>query len=199
MKQIIILIPLLFLPACASKKPVVARMPHSVPGTTLPSDDMESVRYGENLKAYSVGRYVDPNNGLVMHDAHTVYRVETSAKWNLHPNAVANVPVGPVVGIVDPARKESPMTAEVVAEVNRQKAATQALIQQGARMNQALDQLSQSVSMTKQLSEENAQLKTAASTTERRLEALEETFRQKQTEATFTTPSVPLKQGTNDW
>ena len=199
MKRIIILIPLLFLPACATKKPVVVRMPHSVPGTTLPADDMESVRYGENLKAYLVGRYVDPNNGLVMHEAHTVYRVETTAKWNLHPNAPANVPVGPVVGIVDPAHRESPVTAEVAAEVNRQKAATQALIAQGARMNQALNQLSQSVSISKQVSEENAQLKTAVNTTQQRLEALEEAFRQKQTETTFTTPSVPPKQGTNDW
>jgi hypothetical protein len=140
MKRIILLIPLLILPACASKKPVVARMPHSIPGTTLPSDDIESVRYGENLKAYPVGRYVDPNNGLVMHEAHTVYRVETTAKWNLHPNAAANLPAGPVVGVVDPARKESPVTAEVVAEVNRQKAATQSLIEQGARMNRALNQ-----------------------------------------------------------
>jgi hypothetical protein len=199
MKRIFILIPLLFLPACATKKPVVVRMPHSVPGTTLPADDMESVRYGENLKAYPVGRYVDPNNGLVMHEAHTVYRVETTAKWNLHPNGPANVPVGPVVGIVDPAHREGPVTAEVAAEVNRQKAATQALIAQGARMNQALNQLSQSVSISKQVSEENAQLKTAVSTTQQRLEALEEAFRQKQTETTFTTPSVPPKQGTNDW
>jgi hypothetical protein len=199
MKQIVILIPLLFLPACATKKPVIVRMPHSVPGTTLPSDDMESVRYSENLKAYPVGRYVDPNNGLVMHEAHTVYRVETTAKWNLHPNGPASVPVGPVVGIVDPARKESPVTAEVAAEVNRQKAATRALIAQGARMNQALNQLSQSVSISKQVSEENAQLKTAVSTTAQRLEALEQAFRQKQSEATFTTPSVPPKQGTNDW
>ncbi|MGH7968515.1 MAG: hypothetical protein ACREIC_07305, partial [Limisphaerales bacterium] len=127
MKKLILLIPLLFLPACATKKPVVVRMPHSVPGTTLPSEDIESVRYGENLKAYPVGRYVDPNNSLVMHEAHTVYRVETTSKWNLHPNGPASIPAGPVVGIIDPAHKESPVTAEVAAEVNRQKAATQAL------------------------------------------------------------------------
>ena len=58
-------------------------MPPAVSGTTLATEDMESVRYGENLKAYSIGRYVDPNDGLVMHEAHTVYRVETTAKWNL--------------------------------------------------------------------------------------------------------------------
>ena len=49
MKRIIILIPLLFLPACVTKKPVVVRMPHAVPGTSLPTEDMESVRFGEIL------------------------------------------------------------------------------------------------------------------------------------------------------
>ncbi len=90
---------------CASKKPVIVEMPPAVSGTTLDTADMESVRYGENLKTYSFGRYVDPNDGLVMHEAHTVYRVETTAKWNLHPNMPVNVPGGPVVGIIDPAHK----------------------------------------------------------------------------------------------
>ena len=52
-----------------------------------------------------------------MHEAHTVFRVETTAKWNLHPNMPVNVPGGPVVGIIDPAHKDSPLTPEVVAEV----------------------------------------------------------------------------------
>jgi hypothetical protein len=51
MKRILIFIPLILLSACASNKPVVVQMPRSVPGTILTTDDMESVRYGENLKA----------------------------------------------------------------------------------------------------------------------------------------------------
>jgi len=199
MKKIILLIPLLFLSACASKKPVIVRMPPPVPGTTIPSDDLESVRYGENVKAYSIGRYLDPNDGLVMHEAHTVYRVETTAKWNLHPGEAVTVPMGPVVGIIDPARRESPVTAEVVAEVNRQKAAAQALLEQGTRLNLTLNQLSQTVSVTKQISDDNAQLKTSLNATQQRLGMLEEAFRQKQAEVQFTTPSGPPKQGTNDW
>ena len=199
MKRILLLLPLLLIPACASKKPVIVSMPHAVPGTVLPSEDMESVRYGENLKAYPVGRYVDPNNSLVMHEGHTVYRVETTAKWNLHPNGPANVPLGPAVGIVDPAHKDGPLTPEIAAEIERQKAATQALLQQGSRLNQTLGQLSQSVVATKQISDDNARLKSALSLTEQRLETLEEQFRQKQTETTFTTPSTPQSQGTNDW
>jgi len=55
MKRIFILIPLLFLTACATKKPVGRTNAPFRSGTTLPADDMESVRYGENLKAYPVG------------------------------------------------------------------------------------------------------------------------------------------------
>jgi hypothetical protein len=199
MKRILIFIPLIFLSACASNKPVVVQMPRSVPGTTLATDDIESVRYGENLKAYSIGRYVDPNDGLVMHEAHTLYRVETTAKWNLHPNAPANVPGGPVIGIIDPAHKDSPLTPEVVAEVDRQKAATMALIVQGQRMNQALNQLSNTLSATAQIAQENVQLKSEMTTSEKRLDALEEDFRKSQTEAPFTAPATPSVKGTNDW
>jgi hypothetical protein len=198
MKRILIFIPLILLSACASKKPVVVQMPRSVPGTILTTDDMESVRYGENLKAYSIGRYVDPNGGLVMHEAHTVYRVETTAKWNLHPNAPVTVPGGPVLGIIDPAHKDSPVTPEVVAEVDRQKAATMALMVQGQRLNQALNQLSKTLSVTAQVSVENARLKNDVTTTEKRLDVLEDQFRKTQTEAPFTTSPVPTK-GTNDW
>ena len=198
MKRILIFIPLILLSACASHKPVVVQMPRSVPGTILTTGDMESVRYGENLKAYSISRYVDPNDGLVMHEAHTVYRVETTAKWNLHPNAPVTVPSGPVLGIIDPAHKDSPLTPEVVAEVDRQKAATMALMVQGQRLNQALNQLSKTLSVTAQVSVENARLKNDVTTTEKRLDVLEDQFRKTQTEAPFTTSPVPTK-GTNDW
>jgi hypothetical protein len=199
MKRILILIPLLLLPACASKKPVFVPMPRSASATTLTTDNSESVRYSENLKMYSIGRYVDPNDGSMMHEAHTVYRVETTAKWNLHPNAPANIPGGPVVGIIDPAHKDSPLTPEVIAEVDRQKAATQALMVQGQRMNQSLNQLSKTLSATAQIAEENVQLKNEVNMAEKRLDVLEEDFRKKQTEAPLTTPATPSVKGTNDW
>ena len=199
MKRIYFFIPLILLSACATKKPVVVQMPRSVPGTTFANADSESVRYGENLKAYSFGRYVDPNDGLVMHEAHTVYRVETTAKWNLHPNVPVNVPGGPVVGLIDPAHKDSPTTSEVVAEVGRQKAATLALMEQGQRMNQSLAQLSKTLAATTQVSAENIRLKNEMFRADKRLDALEENFRKTQTEAPFTTPTVLSVKGTNEW
>jgi hypothetical protein len=206
MKRIFIFIPLILLSACASHKPVIVQMPPVVSGTELTTADMESVRYGENLKAYQIGRYIDPNDDLVMHEAHTIYRVETTAKWNLHPDVYpyppGYLPGGPVVGIIDPAHESSPITPEIAAEVDRQKAATQALIAQGQRMNQALNQLSQVLPVTSQIAQENEQLKAEELANERRLEILEDQLRKQeaqQTETTLTPPVNPSMNGTNGW
>jgi len=177
----IYLIPLLLLSACASSRcPDALNMSHPVPGTTLPGDDIESVRYSENIKAYNVGRYVEPNNTLVMHERHVLYRVETTAKWNLHPNAPATVALGPAVQIIDPARKDGPTTPEVIAEVNRQKAATQTVIDQGKRLNDTLTQISTALDASKQVAKQNRQLKTDLDLTKQRLDLLETEIRNQQ-------------------
>lgn len=155
-------------------------MPKAVPGTTLPSEGFESVRYSENITAYNVGRYIDPNDHLVMHERHAVYRVETTAKWNLHPNAPATVSFGPAVQIVDPSHKDAPMTAEVIAEVNKQKAATQAVIEQGTRINETLSQLSTALNAGKEIGEQNVQLKKELDMTKQRLDLLEAELRTQQ-------------------
>jgi hypothetical protein len=177
----IYLIPLLLLSACASNRNLgELNMSRPVPGTTLPGDDIESVRYSENIKAYNVGRYVDPNNGLVMHERHVVYRVETTPKWNLHPNAPATIALGPAVQIIDPARKDGPTTAEVIAEVNRQKAATQTVIDQGKRLNDTLMHISTALDASKQVAEQNRQLRTEIDLTKQRLDLLETEIRGQQ-------------------
>ena len=174
-------------------------MPPSVPGTMLATGDMESVRYGENVKAYSLGRYIDPNDGLMMHEAHTIYRVETTAKWNLHPNEPVNVPGGSAIGIIDPAHNDSPLTPEIAAEVSRQKAATQALLEQGQRMNNLVNRLSKTLPVTKQIAVDNVRLQYEVTIAQKRLDALEEEFRRTQTEDSFTTSPTPSAKETNDW
>ena len=198
MKRIFFFIPLILLPACATRKPVVVQMP-AMPATMLAPRDVASVRYAENVKSYAVGRYVDPNNPLVMHEAHTIYRVETTARWNLHPNAPANVPGGPAISLIDTAYKASPITPEIAAEVERQKAATLALLAQGQRMSQVINQLQKALPATAQAAKEDAQLQAEMTDAEKRLEILENQFRQNQAETTFNPPPVQEIKGTNDW
>jgi hypothetical protein len=77
------LIPLLFLTAC-STTPRLTLQPQQPP----PTMDNSAVRYPEVIHAYHFGRYVDPNDDLVMHEQHVVYRVEQNARWNFHSSPV---------------------------------------------------------------------------------------------------------------
>ena len=76
----IALIPLVFLASCASRPQYVFQ-----PVPPPPVEPVEAVRYGEVVRAYHIGRYVDPNHPETMHEQHPVHRIETSARWNLHP------------------------------------------------------------------------------------------------------------------
>jgi len=65
-------------------KPMI---PSVIAGMNVPPDDVENVRYGEAVKQYRSGRYIDPNNTRVMYERGAVYKVEEDPRWNLRPNA----------------------------------------------------------------------------------------------------------------
>jgi myosin heavy subunit len=62
-------------------------IPSVIAGMNVPPDDVENVRYGEAVKQYRSGRYIDPNNTKIMYERNVVYKVEDDAAWNLRPNA----------------------------------------------------------------------------------------------------------------
>lgn len=191
--KIYFLIPLIILIGCSSTR--IVKMPPAIPGTTLSPEEMESVRYAENIKAYSVGRYVDPNNSLIMEERHIVYRVETTPKWNLHPNGSPAVSLGPPLAIIDKAKYAAPINAEVIAEVNRQKAATQALLNQQVKLNQTFSQLAGAFQVVNQVDEQNLQLKQELTVTQKRLDALEDEMRSKPADSTGENQNT----NTNGW
>src|ERR1700677_1497936 len=90
------LFPALLLVGCASSTPPDSLNVGSgpLPLKQQPSDTA-SVRTPEQLKAYPVGRYEDPNDPDVMHEGHTIYRAETSPEWNTDPNEPTSLPLGP--------------------------------------------------------------------------------------------------------
>ena len=55
----------------------------------IPADSQEKVMSNPNLRAYAIGRYVDPGF-RVMHEQHSVYRVERMPAWNLIPQPDAD-------------------------------------------------------------------------------------------------------------
>ena len=74
------LIPLVFVASCASRPQLALRL--APPTAVAP---VESVRYAEVVRAYHVGRQVDPDHPELMSEGHPVYRLEVSPRWNLHP------------------------------------------------------------------------------------------------------------------
>ena len=199
--KLALLLPLPLLLAACATKPVhsVEMSPRAVPGTTLPSEGIESVRYAENLKTYPLGRYVDPNNSRIMHESHRIYRVETTAKWNLHPNEPVAVPLGPAVHVRDSARATTPIGDELVAQLNQQKEATKAILQGGQVVSQKLGELAGKLQQTQELAAQNTQLKQEVNTAKQRLDALEESLRVQQRAARAAPPTNGLKDDKADW
>lgn len=188
----LILLPM-FLVGCATERaPSVRVSARTVPGTLLPSEGIESVRYAENIRAYPIGRYIDPGNARIMHEGHTLYRVETSPRWNLHPNAATRVPRGPVQTVHDVSRTTTPVGEELMVELNRQRETTRAVIQGAETVSRKLDQLSTSVQETRQAAEQNVQMRRDLDNTLRRLQLVEDELRSQQRSepGTVTTTTV---------
>jgi hypothetical protein len=159
------LVPLLFLSAC-STAPKLALHPQQSP----PMDNA-AVRYPEVVRAYHVGRYVDPNDDLVMHEQHVVYRVEENTRWNFHPGTPdGNLPALPSH---DAAFAPAPVNDAILAEVNSQRLATTEIMMQARTLSTALAQFQTALSQTKTNLQETARLRASVNEMKQRLDTLE--------------------------
>ena len=164
--KIYYLIPLVFLSAC-STTPKLTLRPQQPPAAT----DTTGTRYPEVLHAYHIGRYADPNDDLIMHERHAVYRVEDNTRWNLHPGPVdGNLPALPSR---DAAFAPAPFNDSILAEVNSQKAATAQIMMQARTLSAALAQFQTALQQTKTNIQEALILRASVNDMRRRLDALE--------------------------
>lgn len=157
----------LFIVSCASKKaPSVVKVEPS--GRHLNRAESDALRFPEKIKAYPLGRYADPNSRGVMHEAHTIYRVETTPKWNLAGR-----------GRGTPTTTSSTMRGdfsrnELLVELSRQREATKSVMQSGQTVSSKLSDLATSLQKNHQtLAEQNAGIRKELQTTRERLETLE--------------------------
>jgi hypothetical protein len=161
------LIPLVFVASCASRPPQVVVRP--LPPAAV--EPIESVRYDEVVRAYHIGRYVDPNHPETMHEQHPVYRVEVSARWNLHPGPLnaANLLNPPPDAAFAP-----PHTNDVlVAEMNRQREATARVMQEAGKLAQAYGELHGVLTEMKNAARSSALLNQRFATNDARIVELE--------------------------
>jgi hypothetical protein len=153
------LIPLLLVASCASRPQPVFRY---VPPPAV--EPVEAVRSGEVVRAYHVGRYVDPSHPETMHERHPVYRVEASPRWNLHPGPLntANLLNPPPDAAFAP-----PLTNDVlIAEMNRQQEATARVMQEAARLAESYGELQTVVVEMKNVARNSALLSIRLATNE---------------------------------
>lgn len=158
------LIPLLFLSAC-STTPKLTLRPQQPPATNA-----DGIRYPEVLHAYHVGRYADPNNDLIMHEQHDVYRVEENTRWDFHPGpAGGNLPALP---LRDAAFAPVPVNDTILAEVNSQRLATSEIMMQAQTLSAALAQFQAALQQTKTNLQETVRLRASVNEMQKRLDAL---------------------------
>jgi len=121
-----------------------------VSGTDLDQANTEKVRVSESLKAYPVGRYIDPKDPDLMHEAHVVYRREAGSSWNLNPNAPTVVPLGPMLAVADPAKTPNPLPVELEQKMAEQNQLVASLIEQNDALTKELTKLGQQLAELRQ-------------------------------------------------
>jgi hypothetical protein len=147
----LLLVPIIFLSACSSTHQHRLALRATPVGRPISSNGL---RTEDQLREYRLGRYVDACDPLVMHEGHPVYRVETSAHWDLRPNNKSSLPRRDIVQSPSVSANDA-----VVAEVNKQRAATQAFTEQTTTLNQRLNELGEAVAQTKEVAQQNLDLK----------------------------------------
>lgn len=174
-------LPLLFLSAC-STTPKLALQP--LPPSNLAVD---TIRYPETVRAYHFGRYVDPNDDLVMHEQHTVYRVEQNTRWDLRPLRAPTDAVSPeTTEAHDVAFYPTPINDAVLAEVNAQRLATAQIMRQSRILAASLAEFQFDLAQTRTNLYQTAQLRVTVNELQKRLDSL------------TTTPAVPTELSTTN-
>lgn len=180
--KLIFLIPLLFIASCASRSvPTVAIKP--LP--SVPIEPVESVRYSDVIRAYHVGRYVDPNHPDLMHEHHPVFRVETHSRWNLKPGYRWLAAANPLNPPPDAAYLPAPTNDVVLAELNRQRDATERIMWEAFQLARSYDDLQKVIKDMATVAKNHSWMGTRIGFTESRLAEFEAELRK------LTTPLTP--------
>jgi hypothetical protein len=126
------LLPLLLLGACAAAPKLTLRSQPSSLAT-------DSVRYPEMIRAYHFGRYADPDDDSLLHEQHTIYRVEENARWDLSSRTATSGGTTVSTGTMrDAAFSPTPVNDAILAEVNSQRLATAQIIRESQTLTAAL-------------------------------------------------------------
>ena len=180
----------LLLPACYAPSYRPHECYHPLVACSLPAPP-PSVWQPDWVVAYSVGRTVDPLDPNLMHEAHTVYRREETSHPNLAP------PFAMASPSVAPAASPSVTNINVLlrdaltAEVNQQRAASQALIEEARALDERLRELNRRSQDFRNSFEDTTRLRAQLQAVTNRLAVIESQLRTAPAAPTNRTPSQP--------
>ncbi|MEI3006413.1 MAG: hypothetical protein V8T87_17680 [Victivallales bacterium] len=111
-----------------------------VAGSAVPRGSMDTVRGGQQVRVYQTGRYVDPNNPNLMHEASTLYVLADSGVWNTSPNYAP----------LDPRHNRSitvsaPLTAEKQLEIQELRKTNEIMRRLGNELIRTKERLKESL------------------------------------------------------
>ncbi len=164
MKRILIVLPAMFLGACASHRGIVTEnqpviYPKDAWSNNVPADSVQNVRDPSEVHTYIVNPYQDPNNPNVRHDGHNVTVLDKSETWNLRPTDTTYEHLGPVTAVADPSAAPNPYSAEFETELVKQREQSQQLSEIGNKMVEQMGKLQQATDKAAALAEENDEQK----------------------------------------
>ena len=171
MKQLLI-VPILLFGACASHAPRKINVAPSAPPSRAAS--AAALRTGEQLREYRFGRYADPGDSRVMHEGHPVYRVEQTSEWNLRPGNATPPSARAAVSMPSVSANDA-----VVAEVNKQRAATRAVTEQTATLNQRLGEMAQAAGQSQELIKQTLAVKREMAALRERMDSFDTQLRER--------------------
>ena len=180
------LIPLVLISSCASHPK--SRMAIS-PAPTSAIESPEALRYADVVRTYYVGRYVDPNHPDTMQEHHPLYRIEASARWNLHPGSqpTANLLNPPL----DSAFSQPPTNDAVIAEMYRQREATERVMNEAARLGRSFSELQTVVNELRNVAQNDAMLTKRLTDAEQRITDFEKVLQTLNAPISRTAPDEP--------
>ncbi len=124
-----------------------------------------------------------------MHERHPVYRIESSARWNLRPGPLNTA------NLLNPPRDAAyspPSTNNaVLAEMNRQRETTERVMQEATRLAQSYSELQKVFAEMRSVARNNALLGARVANTEQRVADFEKDLQKLSTPPSPTTNSAP--------
>ena len=137
------------------------------------------------------GATLIPNDDLVMHEQHVVYRVEENTRWDFHPGPAGGKLRPELPPAHDAAFSPLPVNDAVLAEVNAQRLATVQIMMEARTLSAALAQFQAALQQTKTNLQETAVLRATVIEMKKRLDALETAQAQPPATANFRTNEPP--------